>query len=260
MRKWLIAAKESGSLRHWGMELVVVTVGILLAFELQAWAEGRREAKQQRDLTERLFLESEEVAAALIDERDRYGTTIKNQLTALDSWVEGGVCPKSDEAWNAFFQSGFYNAPTYPTTAYDEMIGSGGLQSLPTTRVRDAVSNFHAASRYYHQDLDYFRLGYMTRDDSYNDALEPTDIDVRGYNGVSLDVDREQACQDEEILRDIAYSVRNFVVMQRYRATLTYKALAMCTALADELGESCRPGNKALTDDDTKAAEWVLSQ
>src|SRR6187551_1741348 len=52
--------------RDWvgiGIELAVVTVGILLAFQIDQWGQDRRQAREERQFLERMWRETKDAIA-----------------------------------------------------------------------------------------------------------------------------------------------------------------------------------------------------
>jgi len=71
-RPRVLSDEQKKNLRHWGMELVVVVVGVLLALWAQEWVEGRRQATEDAHVMAAL---KEEVA---------YNLDVLARFTALD--------------------------------------------------------------------------------------------------------------------------------------------------------------------------------
>lgn len=260
MLGWLRARWTAQGLAHWGMELLVVVLGILIAFQLQSWAESRRDAKQQRELLERLTEEAGETVGSLRMERDIFQEFVDTQMAALDRWVNGGTCPTNAD-WSAFDKAGYYPALQIPSAAYDEMIGSGGIARLPTPAVRSAVNRFHASLVRYERQQDYFRQGALAEDAKTAAALGAVVTFDREERDIGLTNYDRAACRNPLVKKSIASQVRSFGIMQRYRNALTSQAIVMCVRIAEALGARCRPTDGTpLTDKDIADAFEMVEE
>ncbi len=235
-----VRPRVTRNLRHWAMEFVILVTGVMLALWAQQWADQRKDDRERRDLLERLATEAEDIVAVVREQRDAFQKMSDSQVAALDRWVNTSTCPTAAD-WNAFGLTGMYPALSYPTAAYDEMIGSGGLSKLPSVELRRKVSAFHAEARRYERQQDFFRQASIvaaaeTTADSSSRATVNTESKSIGF-----DNDTDRACRDRETQFNEAMQVRNFRVMQRYRVAVAEKAIQMCAAIAREIGKQCVP-------------------
>ena len=117
--------------REWTLlflETLGVLVGILLAFELQEWAQRRSEAAKHRQLMERLFEESELDVAVLRDIRSTSKTMARDEQSFATK-LSAGECPPQD-AWSTVTTTNMYPPITVPSSVYEELMGAGGLSSV----------------------------------------------------------------------------------------------------------------------------------
>lgn len=90
-----LRSRQLRNLRHWGMELVVVVLGVLLALWAQEWAEGRREAREHAGTLERLDALITRTQA-ISSVRVATSTCLKSRIAALDAELT-----KAPGAWSA---------------------------------------------------------------------------------------------------------------------------------------------------------------
>ena len=237
------------------VEGLLVFLGIVAAFELEQWAQQQREKKDHAQMLNRLVDEAEETVANLIEDRDRFATTLEQARAEMNGWFNHGTCPAG-----AIFISRFHPTLRVPTSAYEEMIGSGGLSSLPSAAVRSAVARFHGQRRYYEGQLDYFR------DSVSADGQELFDLGFRqGYDAQQagsgsyvMARDPDASCDDDRLKWQLASMMSDFEKMQSYRNDLARDAVTMCVVVADAAGRVCSPPGMELDGDDAQVARSAL--
>lgn len=239
------------------VETFGVFLGILLAFQLDGWAESVREAREQQSLMERLLSEAETNVANLRSERDDFEQLSDTQFEAIDRIFNKDQCTAKE--WEDLRTTGFYPALPVVSAVYEEMVGAGGLGLLPNAEVRNAVAAFSGSIEGYRNQQDFFRNSMLQ---------QPADIS-REYGivtGLELEqrrfiVDRSvmyKACEDHLYLSAVASEVRNFGVIQNWREGVTESAIQMCAALARELDAECRPADgKPLEGKDLEVANEI---
>src|SRR3954467_7008985 len=114
--------------REWALltlETLGVLFGILIAFELQQWAQQRSDAARHHQLMERLFEESELDVVVLRQMRDTLDRIVGGEKTFALSLARGQCPPEAQ--WRAVETIGMLPALTAPTSVYQELMGAGGL-------------------------------------------------------------------------------------------------------------------------------------
>lgn len=221
------------------IETAAVVGGVFLAFQLGNWVEESRASAARDALLERLFEESEVAAYHTANQSEAFGELVKQQQAALAGWINDGACPTS-EGWSALGGLRRYPALSPPSTAYDEMIGSGGLSMIDTAEARTAVSAYHSELIEYAGQIEYFRMesgdGEIPIDTGGTMQMNPETGSIR-----MVGEEFGLACASEELKKDRAARFRNFRVMQGWREDVAAKALAMCEALGREVGRQCKP-------------------
>lgn len=129
--------RQKRNLRHWGMELFVVVLGVLLALWAQEWVQSRNQAKQHRQVMEnfhREILITQAFAAqgvmvepCLADQFEK----IKSLLERDDPIWPGVEFPASTLIGH--WMAGPIMFPTYrySTMPYNRARESGALESYP---------------------------------------------------------------------------------------------------------------------------------
>jgi hypothetical protein len=146
--------------RDWigiGIEIAVVTLGILLAFQIDQWGQDRRQARDERQFLERMWRET----AAGIRENDwAVRVHARNRRVAVE-----GLKRESDEAALARFAAtpgSCYGLASYPglgfnDTSYEELSASGRLNIVSDPVLRAELREVAAAQADSVTQLNYSR-------------------------------------------------------------------------------------------------------
>ncbi|WP_265587692.1 hypothetical protein [Sphingomicrobium arenosum] len=239
------------------IETFAVVAGILIAFELEQWSERREKRAAQAALLDRLVDEAEQSVAFLIEHRDGFDGWRRAARTQLDILINEDRCPPEGD------MSFARNLPSLhlPTSAYDEMAGTGGLSILPRARERRAVADYQAARNAFAQQLQFARslaTGYDFGDwdrMGFVYTFDPAKPAGSSYNGRKV---HDGDCADETFKGRMASAMYHAEVVHEFRAALAAEAIEMCAVLADAAGRQCRPGDQSLTGDDLDLAAEAL--
>lgn len=135
--------------RDWmgiAIELAVVTVGVLLAFQVDQWGDNRKQAREERQFLGRLY--------------DEYGRAI-DELQNVNEESERGVMTKIRAAYDARndpaklrefserpgfgCEAGFLRSAPFSYTASQELISSGRLNLIADPNLRDQIRELATA-------------------------------------------------------------------------------------------------------------------
>ena len=227
-REWLLLV----------LETLGVLVGILLAFELQEWAANRAAAAKHQEMMDRLFEESEQDVGSLREIRDALLAQSKVEV-AFATQLSAGKCPP-EEMWTAVSTVQMLPSLDVPRSVYTELMGSGGLSSIPDSRVRRSIALFNSALAWSEGQIDYFR-GHRP------EPVAPSDSRVRlGYDPSADDpevaeYDRAALCSDPAFRNRMVSAARNHRVFANYHDGVTQWAINMCGTLGESLGRRCEP-------------------
>ena len=243
--------------REWVLlffETLGVLVGILLAFELQEWAQRRSDAAKHHQLMERLFEESEFDVMVLRDMRDRLNEMVhREQAFAVE--LGQGRCPPANE-WNAATTFNILPAVTAPSFVYQELMGAGGLSSVERKDVREALSLFHGDLDWAQQQVSYFRQ-YRSDPIPPGDPRTTIVFDPRKEEPEVETFDRKALCADHIFRNKVATATRAHTVFASYHGDVTEDAINMCVRLGDSLGHHCVPVDGPLKGADAAYAAKV---
>lgn len=148
-RTRLTRLRESLRARDWlglALEILVVTLGVLLAFEIEQWAQERQRAADERQFLERLHFEYGRAAREMrtvIGHHDRVMHVHQLAFRARDD-------PKRlqnyalTETENIGCRAGYLGTAPFSDTVYQELISSGKLDRIRdpqlSAKVRDLTT------------------------------------------------------------------------------------------------------------------------
>ncbi|HYJ53819.1 MAG TPA: hypothetical protein VEW04_11680 [Allosphingosinicella sp.] len=142
-------------------ELAIVVVGILIAFQLDRWAEHWRQSNDRRLYLQRLAEESRGNARALEKRRDEYNENSAQVLglarAVADPTQRARIATRPD------YGCGVLHLPAarLQTAALEEAGDAGALELLPDAQLRRLVHDAAANDRFAGLQLDYFRASFQ---------------------------------------------------------------------------------------------------
>ena len=146
--------------RDWlgiAIELIVVTAGVLLAFQISQWADRQKQVREEHEFLERLYSEN----GRAIDELRR---TVQNHRNAMEQ-IGAGLRAKGNPVLIADYSKrpGFgclgavLPSVGFSDTAFQEILSSGKLNIVSDPRLRSALRELVATEGAAAAELDYGR-------------------------------------------------------------------------------------------------------
>lgn len=166
------------------IELLVVTLGVLLAFEIEQWGQRRERAAQERQFMEELFADTQSGVDELKGLTEVHDKVIREVPVALEARGDPAkirALPRRRD-----FGCGLSRpllAP-YNDTAYEELIESGRMSLLSDPKLRKAVRDLAASQNWGASQ------GIFTRE-QLNINLPP----LTPYYGITIGRDVEPLCR-----------------------------------------------------------------
>ena len=220
------------------LETLGVLVGILLAFELQEWASNRSAAAKHHEMMDRLFEESEQDVGSLREIRD---ILIAQSKTEVEFAVQlsAGKCPPK-EMWSAVGTVQMLPSFDLPRSVYTEIMGSGGLSSIPDPRIRKSIAIFNSELTWSEGQIDYFR-GHRPDPVPVSDTRVRLRYDPNSDEPEVAEYDRAALCADPAFRNQMVSAARNHKVFASYHDGVTLWAVNMCGVLGESMGRRCEP-------------------
>ena len=122
------------------VEILIVTVGVLLAFQIEQWGQGRQRAKEERQFLERLYREYgraiEDLNFVIHRNHDRVMSDLRKAFAArgnragLDEYA-------STNNFGCF--AGYIRSTPFSDTVFQELVSSGRLNTISNADLRARV-------------------------------------------------------------------------------------------------------------------------
>lgn len=135
--------------RDWlgiGIELVVVTLGVLLAFQIDQWGDGRKQAHEERQLLGRLYFEYQRAIDELKNVNDESeGGVMSDIRAAFGARRNPAILRELTERDWFGCEAGYVPTAPFNDTAFQELISSGRLNLIADTNLRDQIRRLATA-------------------------------------------------------------------------------------------------------------------
>ena len=224
--------------RDWtgiAIELAVVTLGVLLAFQIDQWGQNRRQAQEERQFLERMWhetAESIEETEWIMTMHARYRREFIDGYRALDDPSE---LARLSATPNIGCRARVFPGLGFNPTAFQELSASGRLNIISDTKLRAELRDVVAAQA----DAEANRQN-TTEIASRTDAgLSPyyrSSLDSEGNNHCSVDWPR--LADDPLARRWIARGAFGHALMWKKYAYVRDKLAIAHNRLACTLGKS----------------------
>lgn len=230
------------------IETVAVVGGILIAFELEQWAEDRREARSVERLLERM-LEETRGSVTHYEFHSRQDSEKLSHAQANAMSFAQGRCP-ADFSRIEEVDSRVSDPPR--SAALTELIEVVGLSAIPDENLKNALSGYHYANGKFYSNMDRFQREMrpvIARDDRRR--LIALDSDVASQDNhltsmltgtpqlISATYDRERLCEDEAFKQRYLASTQQLLEVNAMRLDMLILSLRVCEQIAERLGQEC---------------------
>lgn len=189
-----------------GLELLVVIFGILIAFQIERWAEERREREQEYEYLVRLK-EDLQIEIDRMDEAYAYGQSRIDAAMLLEVIVanpsvaeeQSSALPRALEtvSWRSF--------PQIDAFVYSELQSSGKLSLIRSVSLRRDLANHYTSVRNYSRvglDLDIqHQFDRLTAGILTSEELRAIEDESWNETSYSTSTDRAAEIADELVIR-----------------------------------------------------------
>ena len=225
------------------IEFVIVILGVVIGFQITAWASDRADAERRAVALDRLHDEIENSINILVVVSGRYEELNAARTEVIERLVSGGNLDGIDTGLNrtAAIATSFHPAFSPPQGVYSEIISSGMLSSLGDAAFRDALGDYQARIVFLQGQIDNSRLVATTRagltDFDYV-RLEYAPGTMREVGHV---IDWEAAANDPEFLQYLLAGHNPMRSMHRWWEDTLESARAVCAETGRLTGRTCEP-------------------
>ena len=134
--------------RDWfgiAIELVVVTVGVLLAFQIDQWAQDRRQARDERQVLDRMWRETADAIEETQWIMTMYGRFRQESVEGYRALEEPTRLARLTGKPNIGCRGAVMPGLGYNTTSFQELSASGGLNVISDPELRASLRAVVAA-------------------------------------------------------------------------------------------------------------------
>jgi hypothetical protein len=133
--------------RDWlgiAIEVIVVVVGVLIAFQIDQWADGRKQAREERQFLTRLYSEYGRSIAEVREANSEHDEVMSQARAIVAARHSPAVLARY--AHENGFGCGIARQPltTFNDTAYQELVASGRINTISDPELRSDVRELTA--------------------------------------------------------------------------------------------------------------------
>jgi hypothetical protein len=144
----LVRVSDALRARDWlglALELAVVTIGVLLAFEIEQWGQQRNQAREERDFLERLYAENQASARELTELLQIHNTVIREVGSAIRARDDPQQLAQMEQRPEYGCKIAYMQTAAYNDTASEELLASGRLNLISDLELRSLVRQLAAS-------------------------------------------------------------------------------------------------------------------
>ena len=240
----LSRVRDALKARDWlgiGIELSVVTLGILLAFQIEQWGDRRQRAAEERQFLERLYNEYQRGIDELdFVNRNNHERVMREFRMAFAARGDRGRLNQHASTVNMGCDAGYLRTTAFNNTAFEELINSGRLNIISNPGLRTQI-----------RDLTTERSSLRDRAIAGSEAAQARLDTVKPYYRFELLPDGTTRCftdwprlfDDPRAVSDAVFIYRMHELVGRGRADLRQMTAKVRGAIGCELGkETCARG------------------
>lgn len=128
-------------------ELVIVTLGVLVALGIQQWNVDRLEREEEKDVLTHLLVDLE-ADSIVLDFLESTTADKRTSLARLSAVFESGDPPENSSQFLQDVVVGAslgWNLPTSQSATFDEILSSGKLALVRDSSTRSSISNYYGS-------------------------------------------------------------------------------------------------------------------
>jgi hypothetical protein len=219
------------------IEFMLVVLGVLLAFQINEWANGRADAAERRLATERL-LEEAERTIAYNRQAVEFERSLLSDLGFAVGLIQRGSWRPDDEARmvNGLARARSMVALAPPSSVYEDVVSSGDLNKIGDVALRSAISRYRSTLSFEERMRQQLQVPLATyeRIPAFRYKVDPA-----GNQRIRLWVDFPALLRDGQALQTIALTAENHRILNMLRVRALRDSEEMCVALAGAVGRIC---------------------
>lgn len=131
------------------LDFFIVVAGILIAFQITNWNEGRQEARAEDALKIRLLNEFTSLESLLEDRLIRAERIVTNTSTLIELIRTDGDLEDQPDAKTMLLDTFKFNAPIPHPTALSEAVQSGSIGRIRDEKLRTLLNEYQLSTRWF---------------------------------------------------------------------------------------------------------------
>ena len=221
------------------IELVVVTLGVLIAFQIDQWGERRTKARDEHQFLERLYRENGKALAELGEVIPIHQKALKEIGQAVRSRNDTAQLEKFSKTESFGCQAATQPAVGFNDTAFEELVASGRLNIVSDPELRALLRDLTAAQAAGSAQLSYSRqqvaLVLPALNPYYRLEVAPTDEqDSRCF------IDWQRLVTDQQAVNAAVRAYRVHQLMLSVRSNMQELNEQVQSELACVLNRKCQ--------------------
>lgn len=138
----LIRLRDALRARDWlgiAIELAVVTLGILIAFQIDQWGDERNQAREERQFLERLYREYARGVEELNSVNGHHDKVMRDFQLAFAARDDPARLTRYASTANLGCAAGYLRTTPFSNTAFEELINSGRISIVRNPGMRGRI-------------------------------------------------------------------------------------------------------------------------
>lgn len=227
------------------LEFVIVIAGVVIGFQINAWAQARTAAEREGVLLDRLHDEAEENVGYYDSVLDIYVRNNASRTEAIERFLADDLEGADREALtDAVSSGGILPAATPPRGVYDEIVSTGQASTIGDPALRGAIAAYWAEVEFLQGQIDYLRQveiqgRQITDFDFYRAEYDPQSPRQRRHV-----VDLEAAARSEDFMQYLLGANNRALAMTNWWEAAQYRARVLCAETARLTGQACDPSEE----------------
>ena len=221
------------------IEFVIVIAGVVIGFQISAWASERQAEAARAATLDRLHDESEQAVAyhqGFVEMHQRFNAERTEAIERLiaNDWADADV-----EAMTEGITSiGILPASNPPRTVYDELVSTGQFAEIGSPELRNAISNYYSRLTFLQGQIQYIRSVSDEPADWRRD-----DVTVEFAPGTARErryvLDFESLSNDPDFIEGMLVGNNTQRALTGWTESTLHAAQDMCDAIAETTGRPC---------------------
>lgn len=222
------------------LDFFIVVLGIVVAFQLQAWGQDRAAQRRAEQSLYQLYEESEKILAEWVKDVEYNDRRLELQDRTVAALHKGDRSDVSDkDLARGLGTMSHFPTISPPRRVYDELRSAGLLREINAPEALAAVSNYYEHLGFIQGQIEFFRPSAGDLDLRYGRGLN-TIYDPNSAARRRFEIDFEVLAADPQYVNTMVTLLRNRIVFQIYRRGTMERASEMCVAIAAAVGENCQ--------------------